>query len=107
MCFHIDIFLPVEISSVRCAGHLLETPSALPPYAQVKEQRAESPPPRRALSRELALVCCLLLERLASLIKARLRFTNKKVFCFVIVASCILLLVYLLKICLLRLFHAS
>lgn len=51
-----------------CAGHLLETPSAPPAYLQVKEMhRPESPPPKRALSRDLALACCDLLQRLAPL----------------------------------------
>jgi len=53
-----------------CAGHLLETPSQAPAYLKVKEMnRSESPPSKRALSRELALACCLLLERLAPLQK--------------------------------------
>lgn len=51
-----------------CAGHLLETPSTPPAYLQVKEMhRPESPPPKRALSRDLALACCDLLQRLAPL----------------------------------------
>lgn len=55
-----------------CAAHLVETPSAPPAYLQqVKDlPRSESPPPRRALTRELALACCLLLERLAPLQQA-------------------------------------
>lgn len=54
-----------------CASHLLQTPSAQPLYVrQAKAELAISESPQRThrareLTRELAMVCCLLLQRLA------------------------------------------
>ncbi|CAE7313913.1 Manea [Symbiodinium necroappetens] len=54
-----------------CASHLLQTPSAQPLYVrQAKAELATSESPQRThrareLTRELAMVCCLLLQRLA------------------------------------------
>mmetsp|Transcript_21605 Transcript_21605/g.50440 ORF Transcript_21605/g.50440 Transcript_21605/m.50440 type:complete len:1099 (-) Transcript_21605:81-3377(-) len=58
-----------------CYMHLLETPSNVPVYAQPSSApgesgRAESPPRRCVLTRELALVCCICLKHVAERVVA-------------------------------------